>query len=268
MRPHWKRTLLRGTLLPSVMLAALTGCGQPASPVARLDAADNETRAAGTAKFTLEQDGEGGALDEQGGVEATGVLDFASQRGTIEFDLSDMLPKDALTGDGKLRTVFDETTVYMQLPIPDMPTPWVRFQAGEGKELAQLESFSTDPSLAFAFLLGAADDVEQTGRENIRDTSTSGYRMNVDLKQAVEDAPEGARAFLEEQLDVLGPDTAIMDVWLDDDGRIRRQQLRTSLEGPTEHTFTLTSTIEYYDFGSDVVVEIPPADEVTDLADL
>lgn len=275
---------LGGTVATVAMALALNGCGREQSAVTLLAAAGTETQEAGTAQFALMQDFSGGPIDGQS-VEATGAIDFDEQRGHLEMDLSSLAPAGAPpTGDTTFRAVFDGTTVYMQLPIPGLPTPWVRIEAGEleGLEgLEQLESFSNDPTQSFAFLQGASDDIEEVGTEDVRDTSTTHYRMTVDLQRAVEEAPEEARKFLEQQIEVLGSDTLPMDVWLDDEGRVRRQSFQIDLSqidlgaagatpapAPSDLTGTITTTTEYYDFGTEVVVEIPPEDQVTDLADL
>jgi len=270
--------------MAAVVALALAGCAAQQSPVTLLAAAGTETQDAGSAKFTLKQDFEGGPIAGQG-IEATGAVDFAEQRGHLEFDISSLLPPGApVTGDETFRAVFDGPTVYMQLPIPGLPTPWVRVEAGELEGLQgleQLESFSNDPSQAFAFLQGASDDVEEVGTEDVRDVSTTHYRMTIDLQRAAEQAPEDARPFLEQQAEVLGTDTLPMEVWLDEEGRVRRQSFTIDLSQvdpaaagataapvPSELTGTITTTSEYFDFGSEVVVEIPPEDQVTDLADL
>jgi len=270
--------------MAAVVALALAGCAAQQSPVTLLAAAGSETQDAGSAKFTLKQDFEGGPIAGQG-IEATGAVDFAQQRGHLEFDISSLLsPGAPVSGDATFRAVFDGSTVYVQLPIPGLPTPWVRVEAGELEGLQgleQLESFSNDPSQAFAFLQGASDDVEDVGTEDVRDVSTTHYRMTIDLQRAAEQAPEEARPFLEQQLEVLGTDTLPMEVWLDEEGRVRRQSFTIDLSQvdpaaagataapvPGELTGTITTTAEYYDFGSEVVVEIPPEDQVTDLADL
>jgi hypothetical protein len=271
--------------LTAVVTLVLTGCGTQESPVTLLAAAGTQTQEAGTAQFSLTQDFEGGPIDGQS-VEATGAIDFAEQRGHLEFDLSSLAPTGTpAAGNTTFRAVFDGTTVYMQLPIPGLPTPWVVIDASEleGLEgLEQLNSFSNDPTQTFAFLKGASDDIEEVGTEDVRDASTTHYRMTVNLEQAAEEAPEEAKKFLEQQIEVLGTDELPMDVWLDDEGRVRRQSFQIDLSqldleaagatpppgAPSEMTGTITTTTEYYDFGSEVVVEIPPADQVTDLLDV
>jgi hypothetical protein len=75
----------------------------------------------------------------------------------------------------------------------------------------------------------------------------------------------------------LGP-TLPMQVWLDDEGRLRRQQVDMTVEAPASASATpdngaapqqlkMSTVMEFSDFGTDVDAEAPPAGQVADMTD-
>jgi hypothetical protein len=84
--------------------------------------------------------------------------------------------------------------------------------------------------------------------------------------------------FVELSGDVAALDAVLpFDLFVDDAGRVRRVNLTIDLETlesmgaaelPPGAKFSMTSTVDFFDFGSDVVVELPQADDITlDLTD-
>ena len=58
-----------------------------------------------------------------------------------------------------------------------------------------------------------------------------------------------------------------IEVWIDDDGFVRR--MKQTLEGSGSGLpMNMTMTTDLYDFGTDVTVKEPPADEVVDFSEL
>ena len=77
----------------------------------------------------------------------------------------------------------------------------------------------------------------------------------------------------------LGPDELIFDIWIDTDGLIRRMSLdlgaaMEELMGDLDETesggfgqelvglFAITNVLNFYDYGTDITIEAPPADEI------
>jgi hypothetical protein len=75
-------------------------------------------------------------------------------------------------------------------------------------------------------------------------------RLRVDAKQADVPAAPGA-------------ETADVDAWIDADDLIRRVRLR---EAPGTKDEGLV-TLEFFDFGQNVSIEAPPADQISDQPD-
>ena len=117
------------------------------------------------------------------------------------------------------------------------------------------------------------------GKEAIRGTDTTHYRLVVNLDKAIAQAPASQRDALTKLTNLYTIHTFPVDVWLDAQGRLRRFQqtidpstihLPAGLSGPANPFAAgpVTVTYELYDFGSQVDVNIPPADQVTDLNQL
>lgn len=262
----------------AVVAAALTGCSS-ASASQRVAATADATTGSGSAAFGITQSFEGGANDGQS-FSGEGVIDFDEQRGSATFDLG-AAGQGLGGGSGEVTSVFDGTTVYVRLGIPQLPTEWLRIDLTELDGLAGLEDlqqFSSDPSQALGLLRGASDDVEEVGEEQVRGDTTTHYRLTVDLERAQEQAPDDAKAYIRQQIETLGVTELGVEVWLDADDVLRRQSYtvvlsQAELPGASELPegalpTAIATTLEFYDFGTEVAVEAPAEGEYTDVSDL
>jgi len=116
-------------------------------------------------------------------------------------------------------------------------------------------------------LRGVSDDVTEVGTEDIRGVETTHYRAEVDPARALDEAqdqldqlPETQREAVGDNLESLGDELLVVDVWIDDDGLVRRQEMAFDavIAGETTHAVT---TIEIFDYGADIEIEAPPPDE-------
>jgi hypothetical protein len=256
-----------------LLLFVLAGC-QGSDSGARVAAAAEATLEEGSANFTINQEITGGAAGGQT-VTSEGALDFEGQRGRV----TSVVP-DPQTGAGttEVETIFDGNLIYLRLPEGIAPTPWVRVDLDNTEGipgLEQVDQFNSDPSQSFSFLEGIAGEIEQAGEEDVRGAPATHYTFTVDLEQAAEAVDEEQREYVQQQIEALGVTELPMDLWLDAEDRIVRQSYvldladiqapepeGAALEGEVE------TTIEYFDFGTDVAVEAPPEDQVTDFAEL
>lgn len=271
-------------LVLAMVLAACSGGGQSAV-VERLAQAADRTAEAGTARIGIAQSlvrlgGQAGEVALAG----EGVVDLTAKRGRLTLEVAGAGAQAGARGAYEL--IFDGTTVYAQLPGFDLPTPWLRIELGElpGMDAAQLEQFAQlDPADGLRLLSAAIDEVETVGEEEIRGVTTTHHRLRLDLKRAAENAPPEAQEYLGRQVGRLGVETLPLDVWLDEEGRVRRQAYQIDLAGgglpppgvpsagPAAGAGAPTGVrlaVDYYDFGVQVDVAAPPPDEVTSLAEL
>lgn len=114
---------------------------------------------------------------------------------------------------------------------------WVKLPVEESEVL--LSYFS--PEWILVMLRDASLETVRSGEEIVRHVPTVRYRLTVNCDEA--------------RISCSGT-TAPVDVWIDDDGLVRRIELDAD---------ELPGTIEFFDFGVEVEIEAPPAGEVQEV---
>ncbi|PJE96538.1 hypothetical protein CUT44_18835 [Streptomyces carminius] len=265
--------------------AVLTGCGddgngsasEPGGEETRdgdrsttevVRAAHEETLEAETAKLELRV--RAAADGEQQTITGNGVIDLVD--GTSRLTIG--------TGGQKIEQRVVEQDLYQRLPESlrgqlGGDKPWIKVDLGEIALAAggTGELQITDPAQAMEYAGALTDgDAERVGTEKIDGVETTKYRVEVDVDELARgDNPQAQR--LREQLG----DTLPMHLWLDDEDRIRRQQFDIDLgavnstqdpQGSKNPQSTaLRTTLEFSDFGTEVDVSPPPAEDTTDVTD-
>jgi hypothetical protein len=224
------------------------------SPVAAVRQAAAATAAAGSSRFSLanETEVQGTTVSFSG----TGVFDRASRSGSATFQLPG--------GAGTLEERFLGDQLF--LTVPGQPG-FYRLSVAElgGTSLGG----AADPTAAGQQLVGVSDDVVEVGKETVRDTPTTHYRGTLDVQKTLSMLQGVVRELSEKAL--AGTQSAPIDVWIDQKGVLRRfsQKLDIKPSAATRNQpVTTTTTLELYDFGVQVNVQPPPADQVKDGAPL
>ena len=251
------------------------GCGS--KDVLTLDpAADaaTKTAAAGSSRveFSVDVNMAGRSIDLTG----AGAFDYDEHRGDLSFRTG--VP---LLGDLRLLTVGEK--VYLQLPTSLLGglthgKSWLGLDADKALESQGLGNIDPtqgqDPAQLLQFLRAASSGVRETGSAVVRGVETTRYAGALDVRKALDAGldrlelepleREAARRGLEQLLAETGSEKLPFQVFVDEDGLLRRltQTLRTEVSGESLAT---TMRIDYYDFGVDVDVEPPPASQVYDL---
>jgi hypothetical protein len=211
-----------------------------------------------------------------------GAFDYARHEGRMTFDMSQILQQEggAPEGSGRVDMIFEGVVLYMRMPfltqIVTEQRPWLRLDLEAARragrpELAQLVQLGqSDPTQLLELLNGATKDVEAIGEEELRGTQTTHYTMTLDLRRAVEKASAETRSSIASLVARSGSPRLAADVWIDEEGRMRRMTyvvvLATS-DGDAPPN-SMTVTMELYEFGVDISVQPPPADQVVDLLSL
>jgi hypothetical protein len=260
-----------GILLALVLALAASACGgtEPSTEQAPQDAvvlAASKTNDAGTYKadITGSVDVAGQSIDMAG----TGEFDGAQQRGNMSYTMS-------LNGqDMDMEMVFAYPAIYMHFPPELAPLPggktWVKMDLEKlgqqaGFDFGQImQAGQSDPSQGLDFLRGATG-VQAVGDEDVRGVATTHYTGVVDLQSLGAKSPE-LKAQVDQLVERSGISRVPIEVWIDDEGFVRR--MKQSFEGNGTLPMNMTMTTEFYDFGTDVSVEEPPADDVVDFSDL
>ena len=271
---------MRRTLaLLALTLAALPlACGgDDLSPKAAVAEAATKTADAGSARvsFNGEMTGVPG-----GPFEIRGEGEFEGQRGRVTFDMSDFAAASGGAFGSEMEMIMDGLVIYMKFPselAAQLPggKPWLKMDLKEaGKELGidfeDLMQFQqADPTQSLRYLLGASDDFEEVGSEEVRGVATTHYRGTVDLRKVAELAPEEVRTTYERVIALAGVTELPFEVWVDEEGLARRMKYEQPLpSGSGGQKSTMALTMEMYDFGVQVDVEPPPSDQVIDMQKL
>ncbi|WP_406155055.1 hypothetical protein [Streptomyces canus] len=119
----------------------------------------------------------------------------------------------------------------------------------------------SDPANSFAYTKSLSEkDVRKVGEETVHGVSTMHYRVDVDLSKLA----EGDSAQERELRAQLGDDVPV-DLWIDEDGLTRRQQIRMTVKDTAQTGGTgarqaqAKVVMDFSGFGTDVEVAAPPA---------
>lgn len=249
--------------------------------VETVQVAYKETAAEQTAKTSFEMTTTGPPTDSNGSgrsdpmtMTGEGVVDFSGAASSLTMNMFGM-------GNLEMRQV--ENTIYMRMPedlLAQMPDakPWFEmdldtmYEQQYGANPAQMQGGAMgDPTRQLEYLRGVSDSVEKAGTEKVRGVQTTRYEAIVDLRKQVAGQDAEARQAQEEIIKQLGTSELPVEVWLDDQNRVRR--FATDLDVPTPENASgmpedgklQTSIVaEYYDFGTPVDVQAPPEDQTMD----
>lgn len=267
-----RRRRLAGIASASIAALLFAGCGgdngTEETALQIVTASAERTTGGGTARMETRSTMSLGSLGQDMELmSGDGFVDFDTGRATMTMS------SQGLPGEMELRQI-DAKTGFMTLPFIELPTgkQWIRVDAERQAE-NPFASAGPDPEGTLEILRGLIGEPEEVGRETLHDADVTHYTVTIELDRLFESAEENAEQ-LSGQLDSmmeLGremlPDESDGDLWIDDDGRIRKLQYTISMEIMGE-TMEATTIIEYYDFGVEFEVEEPPADEVVPWEDV
>jgi hypothetical protein len=212
-------------------------------------------------------------LPEVGSVSFTGngAVDVRRQRGHASMDMSALARQAgapaANQDDWTMDMVFDRRFVYMKFGLLAAALggkSWVGFDLERVSEALGIDSSlirsqqqqGADPASTLRFLKAASDEVEEIGTEQVRGVESTRYRATVDLTRFPGVAELG------------GDDQMETEVWVGEDNLIRRVKWSQSIKPQgTDQAVDASFTCEYYDFGTEVDVDPPPASDVQDVTD-
>jgi hypothetical protein len=272
-----RRLLLAGALL-GVVLAA-TACGS--SSVDPAQVANAATKTSSAASYRLATATKLKLANRNVTFDGQGVFDSKRRRGRLSLDLSQLNQVSGAAGSpynlGYAEFVLDGTTMYMRIPLLKQlnPTlrPWIKLdlaQAGktQGLDFGSFLQFGQggDPTQALEYLR-ATGKLQKKGTEDVRGVKTTHYAGTVDLKKVADQAPAKLRDEVRKNVDRViaetGQRTIPVEVWVDDQGYVRREQYTSKLQVQNQKV-DVQSTLELFDFGTPVVAPLPPPADVSD----
>lgn len=254
-----------------MVLVVFAACGGGAgNPLAAITLAAARTSDAGTARMTSDM-----TMTIQGQtIRSTGEgeLDLANELSHLTMTM------EGVPGAGVVETEMYASgfTMYMRSDSFGVSIPgakeWVEIDlqaAGEeaGFDLGAFRQLgSNDPTASLDYLRGAKS-VEEVGSEEIRGTRTTHYRATIEWDSVVDEVPEDTREAMRANVDLItewtGETEHVFDVWLDEEGRMRRMTMAFDyVTGPAAGS-SIDMTMEMFDFGTDVAIELPDPSTVT-----
>jgi hypothetical protein len=272
MSPRHRPSLVLATVVVAtafvILASSLAAGARPAADDAsRISKSGDELAKAGGARFRGTTSSGSGA--NGGTVTFDGSLDFKTRAGEYSVDAAAI----GLQGTGKVHTVVAGGVLYLSLDAlqgvdpsssPDLAgKKWLKLDPkvfGGGGQIGQ-----SDPNGSLDALRGVKGGVKRVGSEKVRGTRTTRYRVSIDADQAVNNAPEDQRDEVRNTVGALGSKTIPADVWVDAKGRLRKVRLHVAASSTTTKG---SVSFEYFDLGTQVNVEAPPANEVVDFQDL
>ncbi|MFD4142632.1 hypothetical protein [Streptomyces sp. NPDC058572] len=223
--------------------------GGPADEVRR--AADTLTGAGSSKARTSMEMAAGGTRVT---IRGEGGYDFARRMGRLRV----VLPKDPAGADGHkpITELLTPGALYMKNRGAGVPADkWVRVDTTTLDDGNLVTGGATDP-LAAAELLRGAQGVTYVGEEELAGRRVRHFRGTTDIGRAARAAEPHARASLAAAAKGFTQDVVPFDVYLDDEGRVRKVRHRFSFANQGR-TVAVTSTTVLFDFGARVVVRLP-----------
>ncbi|GAA3499371.1 lipoprotein [Streptomyces prasinosporus] len=239
--------------------SASSGAGAREKGTAAVRTAYDRTAEAETARMEIEVK-----------AAADGKTVTSTGRGTL--DMTDGDSAMTVTAEGRrLEQRVVDQVLYQKMEGQKAPggKSWIRIDLAKAAEKQGVSPQQIgDPAQSAAYAKAISDkDVTEAGTERIDGVDTTRYEVEVDVAEL----PGGAQ--LRRQ---VGP-TLPMRVWLDDQGRLRRQQVDMTVKasaaggqpesGSSPRQVKVSTVMEFSDFGTEVDAEAPPAQQVADMTD-
>ena len=190
------------------------------------------------------------------------VSDSAGQSQTMSgqarFSDAGMEMKASSTGAQAMELILLGQAMYMKSPDLGTGDKWVKIDLSDPNSMFGMIGKATDPEVMFK-AMESPKKLELLGTEDVDGVSTHHYRITMDPSQYL-----AAMDFPAAMADML-PKELVTEMWVDGDDLPRK--FAQTIEVPTAGGGAGTSSTTegtYSDFGTDVEIEAPPADEVTE----
>jgi hypothetical protein len=253
-----------------------------ATPMGLVSAAAH-TEAAKTGHVEMSVDTVANGVESHVG--ASGAFDAERHLFSMSLDLSSLLAASLHTPSSNANSsngsplgstanvIATDQIVYLDFPLfarlVGVKTQWMSVPASTGASTFDV----ADPSAFLDFLHGTGGQVTDLGREQIRGVDTTHLHATVKLRDALNSATGPERDRLQRAIDQLGQSGDSLldaempaDVFVDDNGMVREVSFDFSVpDAAGSNSEKATLTVDLFDFGTDVGISPPPADQVTDV---
>ncbi|WP_445269399.1 hypothetical protein [Streptomyces sp. DSM 41634] len=248
----------------TLAVTAMSGCaggggsdGRPQADAAAVvrGAADALTKSGSARARTAMEMATGGTRVT---IRGEGGVDFKNRMGQLLV----MLPAD-VKGEDEHRPITEllvPGALYMKNRGAGVPADkWVRVDTTTLADGNLVTGGATDPMVA-AELLRGAQEVTYVGETEVAGTKVRHYRGTTDIGRAAGRASAGVRGALEAAAKGFSKDTVPFDVYLDEQGRLRKVRHRFTYVN--NGVIDVSSTTLLYGFGTPVTVVLPATGDI------
>ena len=267
MRNRMSRALA-GAALCAVLLAGCSSGGASTTTsstnLAQLVADSAAKSTASTSRLAITVDvSQGGSPSVE--ITGSGQFDYAKHAGVI----TENIPTVGGSPGGAVEIREIGQTVYVKVPnAPDPSKPWLKTDASTfaGQNGG---ANASDPSQFLSYLRGASSGITDEGTETVRGTETRKLKANLDLRKAAAKLPQDQRQAVEQAIQQLGTSTIPTEVWIDDQGRLRKMSFSIDVSNAAQGSTSgaqganLSLTLELFDYGVPVNVTPPPSSQIS-----
>ncbi|MGZ4353394.1 MAG: hypothetical protein ACXVZ4_07605 [Gaiellaceae bacterium] len=246
-------------LLAALLAALAAGCGGGVTldPVAQ---AATKTADAGSFRFEYTLAVAGASMN------GSGAYDEPNKRMQMGFTFAagSQVPA-GMTMDMILDTS-SGLIGYLRMPLISAFLPngksWIKFDLtkeakAQGVDLSQLANVTQADPRQTLDLLKQVGSSQELGHEQVNGAATTHYRVTVEAQKLIDAQPtDAAKEAMRKALAQANIESFPIDVWVGDDGFLRRLEFALPQAGGMKLTENLTG------FGSDVTVDLPPESEV------
>ena len=215
---------------------------------------------------------------------STGIVDFANNRSATDMRFLSVPQLGTVEVRSFGSMVYEKFPRKVRSQMPSYSKPWLKidqnalYKKSYGASLSQMQSNTQSGSAdQLEYLKGVGGPVKKVGQQKIRGVLTTHYQATVDLDKDAADQSRKVKQAYGKIKDRLGVGKVPTEVWIDHDKRIRRLKMTflapdaskpsggsTSTGAGTNRSGRMVLTEDYYDFGVDVNVKRPPADQTLD----
>ena len=257
------------------LAVGLTACGGDAIALDPVASAATKTVESGSSRveFTATMKVAGESVEMSG----SGAFDYRRGRGEASYQMQ--VP---MFGEVGMDMRLVGTKVYIRLPEAlsgglTGGKEWMGADIGKSLEQAGLGGLDLtqqqDPAQTLQYLRSASTGVSEAGTATVRGVETTRYTGKLDFRKALEEGidqlelpaaeRQRAREGMKEMLDQFGGEGVPFEVFIGDDGLLRRMTLDMDMSIGGQ-TMSMAMRMDYFDFGLDVKVQAPPAQDVFD----
>ncbi|MDT0183661.1 hypothetical protein Q9S36_26090 [Microbacterium sp. ARD31] len=181
-----------------------------------------------------------------------------TMEGQARFGDEGVEMKASSTGAQPMELILIDQAMYLKSADLGTGDKWLKVDLSDPNSLFGMIGKATDPEVMFK-AMEAPKKLELVGTEEVDGVETNHYRITMDPTKYLE-----AMEFPPAMADMM-PKELVTEMWVDGDDLPRKfsQSLEVPAMGGGKPTST-SSEGTYSDFGTDVEIEAPPADQVTE----